>query len=160
MVSFQFRNMLEEKKNMHAMRHENTSLSMVGEKKIVRTLWGACFPLFWHSHSSGLSSCLPSFFFIILFIYWTAISTFWVTELIVPAHALSADSIIRHSGQPEKKKKGGKRGMLVQKCGRVKNEGWKAKRMKHEKRSQIREGKVERESKKKKMRAKKWKQGG
>lgn len=44
-----------------------------------------------------------------------------MTELIVPAHAFSADSIIRHSGHPEKKRWWEKRDVRS-KCGRVKNE--------------------------------------
>lgn len=107
-----------------------------------------CFPLFWRPYSSGLSSCFSYLFLLFCLSYCTAISTFWVTELIVPAHAFSADSIIRHSGHPEKKWGWEKRDVSW-KCGRVKNEKVK-KRKGGSRRSQIREGKVERGEEKKK----------
>lgn len=76
--------------------------------------------LFYCPYSSSSSSCFPSFLFCLS--YCTAISTFWVTELIVPAHAFSTDSIIRHSGHPEKKNDGGKRGMWDERVREWKNE--------------------------------------
>lgn len=95
------------------------SLSGGGGNKVVCTLWDACFSLSWHPYDSGLSSCFPSFF-IILFILLYSYIHIWVTELIVPAHAFSADSIIRHSGHPEKKNEGGKRGMWAESVGEQK----------------------------------------
>lgn len=54
-----------------------------------------------------------------------------MTELIVPAHAFSPDSIIRHSGHPEKKKKkneGGKKVMWAESVGEWKWKGEKRKK--------------------------------
>lgn len=112
-------------KTMHAMQHESVpSFSGRGGNQIVCALGAVYFSLFWGPYSSQayLPASLP--FLLFCLSYCTAISTFWVTELIVPAHAFSADSIIRHSGHPEKKKKneGGKSGMWAKSVGEWKNE--------------------------------------
>lgn len=82
------------------------------------------------SGARTVQAYLPAFLPFLLFClsYCTAISTFWVTELIVPAHAFSADSIIRHSGHPEKKG-GWEKKDENWKCGRVKKKKkWKGKK--------------------------------
>lgn len=127
-----------------AVRNETTlSLSDNGGNKFGVYFASRMF-LFVPSHTlqAYLLACLPCLS------YCTAMSTFWVTALIVPAHAFSADSIIRHSGHPEKKKEAGKRGMRAESMGEFERwQWWEVRR--GLKRSEMRKGIVERKERKK-----------